>query len=53
MTITEILIHSGLFMFAVIGLPLLFVVINDRMGDWPESKVFDKSDLEYRDGDNT
>tara|TARA_B100000902_G_C27196749_1_gene856895 strand:- start:363 stop:527 length:165 start_codon:yes stop_codon:yes gene_type:complete len=38
---------------AIIGLPLLFIVINDSMGDWPESKLFDKSDLEYKDGDNT
>ena len=38
---------------AIVALPLLFIAITDRMGDWPESKLFDKSDLEYKDGDNT
>ena len=39
MTITELVIHTSLFLFAVIGLPLLFVVISDLDIVWPESKI--------------
>tara|TARA_B100000902_G_scaffold314906_1_gene305814 strand:- start:607 stop:753 length:147 start_codon:yes stop_codon:yes gene_type:complete len=48
MTIAELVIHTGLFLFAVLVIPMAFIWLDE-----PARKIFDKSDLEYKDGDNT
>tara|TARA_Y100001951_G_C11242855_1_gene241574 strand:- start:291 stop:437 length:147 start_codon:yes stop_codon:yes gene_type:complete len=48
MTTEELVIHTLLFAFAVVVIPLAFTWLDE-----PSRKIFDKSDLEYKDGDNT
>ena len=48
MTISELVMFIAGFGFAVVVLPLIFIQL-----DKPTRKIFDKSDLEYKDGDNT
>ena len=48
MTISELITFIALFAFSVVVLPLIFIQV-----DKPARKIFDKSDLEYKDGDNT
>jgi len=50
MTVNELLFTVGLFAFAVFVIPLIFVVLFDEE---EVIKPFDKSELEYKDGDNT
>ena len=48
MAISEVITFIALSAFAVVILPILFIHV-----DKPTRKIFDKSDLEYKDGDNT
>lgn len=48
MTISELMTFMAISAFAVVVLPLIFIQL-----DKPTRKIFDKSDLEYKDGDNT
>lgn len=48
MPITELIAFIGLWLFVVVILPLVFIE-----AEKPINKIFDKSDIEYRDGDNT
>tara|TARA_R100000734_G_C3255028_1_gene55388 strand:- start:141 stop:287 length:147 start_codon:yes stop_codon:yes gene_type:complete len=48
MTISELITFIALFSFAVVILPLIFIQVEK-----PVNKLFDKSELEYKDGDNT
>lgn len=48
MTLVEVITFTAMFAFAVIVLPLLFIRLENNA-----NKIFDKSEIEYRDGDNT
>ena len=48
MPISELITFITLCLFAVVVLPLIFIEIEK-----PKYRIFDKSDIEYRDGDNT
>tara|TARA_R100001163_G_C4952074_1_gene119421 strand:+ start:331 stop:483 length:153 start_codon:yes stop_codon:yes gene_type:complete len=50
MTASELVIFTGLYIFAIVVLPLIFIVLFDKE---EVVKPFDKSTLEYKDGDNT
>ena len=56
----ELITFISLFFFAVIIVPYAFIKIENwyrfiKIENWYRTnyKVFDKSDIEYRDGDNT
>ena len=48
MAINELITFIALFSFVVVILPLIFIEVEK-----PVNKLFDKSELEYKDGDNT
>ena len=48
MTISELITFLAISSFAVVVLPLIFIQL-----ERPVNKLFDKSELEYKDGDNT
>ena len=47
----ELITFISLFFFAVVVIPYAFIKIDNW--DRTNYKIFDKSDIEYRDGDNT
>ena len=48
MTGSDLVIFTGLYLFSIIGIPMLFIWF-----DQEEVQPFDKSKLEFKDGDNT
>ena len=47
----ELITFISLFFFAIVIVPYAFMKIGDV--NRTNHKIFDKSDIEYRDGDNT
>ena len=48
MTGSDLVIFTVLYLFSIIGIPMLFIWF-----DQEEVQPFDKSKLEFKDGDNT